>query len=335
MKFENKQNQIFTYSLSITTHIIFFFIAITFSYLYFQKIISPADLDFPFGGFNSVLSYSANKPYQFRILIPLIYRVISVIHVFEPKIFLFFYNTLVVYLLIISYYLFLSLYFKQKSVCIIFSIIIIYPIVWNYIILNEIFSYYDMTSILFFTIGSYFIAKNKFLSLLIIFFIGLFNKETIAYLVFSYMFFNYSSLFTKKVGLRTTLLVMIFAFVKILLYYRFSNNPGSFVELCYGNNIKIPSLIVTNILFTKAVLLNFGGMYILVILLFFSRYWKEFKTKVNKSLVYINFTFIPFLVLGFFIVYYYEVRVYAEIIPIITTLSIIYLTKFYKSIEVM
>lgn len=334
MKFEFKQNDRSFYSLSFFINVIYFFIAITFTYLYFQKIIAPADLDSPFGGFNSVLSYTANKPYQFRILIPIFYRVFSIVHVYNPKTFLFFYNTLVVYLIILFYYLFLSLYIKKKSVCSIFSIIIIYPMVWNYVLLNEIFCYYDMTSILLFTIGLYLIAKEKFWGLLTIFFIGLFNKETIAYLVFSYVFFNYSTLFTRKIVIRTAILVIIFLFIKILLYSVFGYSPGSFVELCYWYNVKIPKLFFTNILFTKTLLLNFGGMYILVILLFLSKYWKELITKLNKGLIYINFTFIPFLALGFLIVYYQEVRVYAELIPIVTTLSIIYIIKFYDNVEI-
>jgi hypothetical protein len=198
---------------------------------------------------------------------------------------------------------------------------------WNYVILNQSFQYYDFTTILIFTIGLYFIVTENFAGLLIIYIIGIINKESVVYLAFSYLLFNYKDIFTKKVILNTLFLGIILIVFKVLTSYLFKNNPGDTFEVGWHENLRILLNLFNNRVFMKNLGLNFGGLYILVILLFISGRWKKFP---DKRLIFLNLAFIPYLLLGFYMIYFTEVRVYTELIPMITTLSIVFISSFEK-----
>jgi hypothetical protein len=205
--------------------------------------------------------------------------------------------------------------------------VILYPILWNYVLINQTYQYYDFTSILIFLIGLYYIIKEKLDAFIILFIIGVLNKETSGYLIFVYILYNYKALFTKKHFLRTGLLVLIYVLVKGLLSYIFRNNPGDTVELCMYQNMKFFTLITTSKIYFRNLALNFGGLYIFLFLLFLTGRWKKFRL---RPLLYINLAFLPNIILGYFVTYYDEVRVYAEFIPLVTTIFLVYLSTFKK-----
>ena len=221
----------------------------------------------------------------------------------------------------------LAEYIQNKKAILWLSPVILYPMLWNYVILNQGFTYYDFTSVLIFTIGLYFILKEKFSYLLIVFVVGLVNKETIAYLGFAFVFFNYQKLFTKKIFLNAALLAVIFVVYKLALNYIFQNNPGSTVEICFAANKITLKELPYNKVYQKDVFLNFGLLYVPVLLLFLTGRWKKFP---DRRKVFINLVFLPYLLFGIYIIYFSEIRVYAELIPGVTLLSIVYLSAFQK-----
>jgi hypothetical protein len=115
--------------------------------------------------------------------------------------------------------------------------------------------------------------------------------------------------------------------VKISLSYIFQNNPGGNFEIGFSENIRILTNLFNNRIFMKNLGLSFGGLYIFVILLFISGRWKQFP---DRRYIFVNLAFIPYLILGLYMIYYTEVRVYTEIIPMITTLFLVYLSTFKK-----
>ena len=205
------------------------------------------------------------------------------------------------------------------------SPVILYPILWNYVLLNETFQYYDFTAVLLCTIGLYLIIKEKFGLFLIVIFIGLLNKESAAYLIFSYLLFNYKIVFTKKIIFNTAIIAVMIITFKVVLGYIFKNNPGYPYETGYSGNLEIISNLFSNRIYLRSIVLNFGALYVFVILLFASGAWKRFP---KRKLVMVNLTIVPYYIFGIYLTYICEVRVYAELIPMITTLFIIYLSNF-------
>ncbi|RPI17201.1 MAG: hypothetical protein EHM58_10090 [Ignavibacteriae bacterium] len=310
-------------------HIIYFLFAVTFCFLFYLKVVKAAD----FGsqtGINAVLSFDTVRPFQYRLLVPFLIKLFSPLHFIPFKALFMVYSVAVVYLIILAYYYILTEYFENNLINALLAPFIIYPMIWNYILVNDTFQYYDFTAILLFTMGLYFILKDNFKALLIIFIIGLINKETIVYLIFAYLLFNYKSVFTKKIILNTVILGVLFIAVKIALYFLFLANPGAPVEWGYLKNIQTISTIWKNQIAAKDILFSFGGLYIFAILLFITGKWKNFYGAELKGKLMINLVIIPFIIVAAFTSYFEEVRVYTELIPLFTTLFLIYLSSAKK-----
>lgn len=312
-----------------TINIVYILFSVTFCFLYYLKVVKAADF-FRSDGLNTVMAFEAAKPFQFRLLVPYIFKLIYLVNFIPQKALFMAYCCVIVYFILLAYYYLISEYFEDKFTNYQLALFILYPMTWNYILLNDTMHFYDFTAILLFTIGLYFILKGNFKILLIVFFIGLINKETIAYLIFAYAFFNYKYIFTKKIILNVSILVLIFIAVKIILYFMFRTNPGDPIEICLFRNIEIVSIITTNQIYAKNVFLNFGGLYFFIILLFVSGRWKRYASDSNKSKLFINLAIVPFLIFGIFIIYISEVRVYTEMMPIVSTLFLIYLSTCIK-----
>jgi hypothetical protein len=306
--------------------LLYLFLAGIICYLYYKKIVEPVNFDAE-NSINRVLSFQTPKPYQFRMLVPFIFVLFKPLWFISQKTIFIIYDFVIVYLIVIVFHKVLSQYIQNKKAILWLSPVILYPMLWNYIILNQGFMYYDFTSILIFTIGLYFILKEKFGYLLIVFIVGLVNKETIAYLGFAYVFFNYKILFTKKIILNLLLLSAIFVAYKLLLNYLFQNNSGSTVEICFAANKITLKELPYNRVYQKDVFLNFGLLYVPALFIFLTGKWKKFPDRRKVS---INLVFLPYLLFGIFIIYFSEIRVYAELIPGVTLLFIVYLSAFKK-----
>jgi hypothetical protein len=202
--------------------------------------------------------------------------------------------------------------------------------IWNYVLLNEMFQFYDLASVFFYVLGMFLILKDKFWLLLVTLALGVLNKETAVYLILAFVLYNYKNIFTKTIILKTFLLSMVFLIIKGILMYIFRNNPGAVVESTSWYNFQLVNLFFESHLYAKDLLLCFGGMYFFVIALFVSGKWRKLNTVNARGKIYMHLGFIPYLIMGVNIVYFLEARVYGELIPMITTLFVIYLSTFEK-----
>jgi hypothetical protein len=130
--------------------------------------------------------------------------------------------------------------------------------------------------------------------------------------------------------MNTFILGAIFITIKVILYYVFLGNPGDPVEICINKNKYTISTLFTSHLSAKNVFLNFGVLYLFALYLFISGRWKKFNTPDLKKKLFINLTIIPYTLLGIYITYIDEVRVYTELIPMYTTLFLILVSTFEK-----
>lgn len=312
--------------IPVAFHLLYLLLAAALCYLYYKRVVAPAD----FSAANSIgaaASFETAKPYQFRLLIPFLFMLFKPLAFIPDKIICISYNTVVIYFLILVYNKLLGEYFPNKKAVLWLAAVILYPVLWNYVILNQTFQYYDFTAILIFTTGLYFIIKEKFTAFLIVFIIGILNKESAVYLIFAYVLFNYKYIFTGTIILRTALLALIVVCIKAGLGYIFRDNSGGTFEVGYYANKDFILNLFSNRLYMKSVFLNFGAMYIFAILLFVSGRWKKFP---DRRLVMINLAVVPYYILGMYFTYIIEVRVYTELIPMITTLFLIYLSGFKR-----
>jgi len=303
---------------------LYLLLSVVICYLYYIKIVAAADLNAP-NSLNAVATFNTAKPYQFRLLMPVIFDFFKPLHAVYGKYLYNAWNVAAVLLIQVVFYKLLCGYFKNKKYLLWLAPVILYPILFNYIILNQSFQYYDFTAILLFTVGLYYIMNRNTTAFFIFFVIAIINKETAGYLIFAYMLFNYKELFTKRVILNTAILGAIFIGYKLLLGYIFRSNPGDSFEIGYYENIRIVNELFSNKTLLKNLALNFGGLYIFTILLFITGLWRKYP---DKRKVFMNLAIVPYYIFGIFITYITEVRVYTELIPMITVLFLIFLSSF-------
>lgn len=297
--------------------------SVIFCYFYYIKIVKPFDWDAP-NSINSVALFETSKPYQFRLFIPLLFKLFEPFGSIYGKYIYMVYSVGIVFTIIVIYYKLLSSrYFTNYNFILWISPVILYTMLWNYVILNQSFQYYDLTAIMFFIAGLYFIVNENFIKLFIIFVLGIVNKETSVYLVFAYLLYNYKSFLTKRIIIKALLMIAVFFLWKFFLSFVFRANPGDDVEIGFYENVKIMNELFKDRVLMKNFFLNFGGLYVFAVILFISGKWKLFN---QRGLLYVNLTVIPYYVIGLFVTYITEVRVYTELIPLITTMFLIYLS---------
>ena len=315
------------YRIPFSFHLIYLLLAGVLCYLYYIRVIAPYDFSAP-NSINAVLTFETGKPYQFRLLIPLFFVLLKPLSFIPEKILFLLFSIAIVYFIQIVFYKLLGQYFEDKKPLRFFAPVILYTMLFNYVILNQTFQYYDFTAILICTAGLYYIVKEKFLYFAIVFSIGLINKESAAYLIFSYLLFNYREVFTFRIISRTALLAGLIIIVKLGLGYIFRNNPGDNFEIGFSENIRMLKELYYQWGIIKPVFFNFGGLYIFMLLLFISGWWKKYP---DRRKLMSNLTIIPYYISGIYLTYIIEVRVCTELIPMITTLFLIYLSNFKRS----
>ena len=305
---------------------LYLLLAGVFCYFYYKKVIFPYTGE-SVSSLNAVASFDTYKPFQFRLLLPMMFMVLKSLGIVAGKKFILAYSFLIVYAVIVVQFRLISEYLENTKAALLLAPVILYPMAWNYILINNIFMYYDLSAILLFSLGLYFILKDNFRMLLLVFLTGLLNKETIAYLAIAYALFNYRILFTKKIIINIAIFAVVFIVFKFILNYIFAGNPGDTVEITFLTNMWILEDLFTNHIYTKDVFLNFGAMYVIAILLFVTGRWKRFP---DRRKVYMNLTFFIYLLMGVTIVYFTEVRVFSELMPLVSLLFIIYISTFEK-----
>jgi hypothetical protein len=204
--------------------------------------------------------------------------------------------------------------------------IIIYPMIWNLVIMNGQFFYMDFGLLLSMILGYYFIVSDKPNWLLLTFFIGLLNHSGVIYFIISYLLYNYKQIFRLKTIFYTAAMGVIFIgtiyIINMLL-------PGREGHIIINNSARNMSLfwVHPKHLLIRDFLFNFGGLHFIVLILFITGLWKKFK----GPLLYIHLMIIPFLITMMYTFSIEEMRNYSAIIPNIVILCLFFLSTFENS----
>jgi hypothetical protein len=309
-------------------HIYYLMLSVTFCYLYFHKFVANADFHgvLSSGGIYAVLNFEAVKPLQYRILIPLIFKLISLFHLIPDKPAFFLLIIILTHFILLSFYFLLNRYFVSKEHNWWLAPVILYPMFWNFIILNGQFFYMDFSILLIIIIGIYSIVTQKNNLLILIFFLGVLNHPSAGYLGISFLLYNYRTLFRLKTILYSAALGVIYIGVLSVMDLIFPDTGGYFVLYNLERNLSLFHTLPVYMLVRDAIF-NFGGLYFFVFILFFSAVWKKFRS----PLLYINLTIIPYVVSVWISFSIEEMRNYIAIIPFIVLVFLIYLSSIKNS----
>jgi hypothetical protein len=308
--------------------IFYLLLSITFCFLYFHKFIT--DQDFYETGWKSgivtVLTFKAPQYAQFRLLLPLVFKIVSIVTHLSNKGVFFVLIIAQTFLILEIFYRILNEYFIDKTVNSLVAALILYPMVWNFTILNDYSLYYDFTSMLLILIAFLCILKGKNLWMIVIFIIGNFNHDSIGFVIVMYLLYNYKRLFKKETIIYTFLLSFIFIALKVAFHFLFISNPSEPFWFRAPRNVEIfyktpPYYLIRDFL------LFFGALH-LFILLNIKRIWNQ----MPSGKLFISLTLIPYLIVMFMLHNFDEARDYVVAIPFIIIPFMIYLSTFPNSI---
>jgi hypothetical protein len=299
--------------------------SVSFCYLYFHDRFSHRTFyEENIGGIYWMLSFTARVPNQFRLFVPFMFKGVKTIFPFVPDTATFLGMIIfMTFFILIFFYNVLNFYFADRKINYWLAFIILYPMFWHYQILNQMFDFTDYAYFLLIIMGYYFIMNKNNKLLLLIFTIGTLNHDSIGFLILMYLLYNYKDIFKPRTIIYTSLMMVIFILVKIILQNIFISNPGVSFRFNYVFNynqfFELPFYkIAVNLI------LYFGGMHLFVLYFFISGKWKRFKMRY----ILINLTILPYVVIIFLIHTTFEARNY-----IVGSIYILFLFLLYFSTQ--
>jgi hypothetical protein len=268
----------------------------------------------------------AKTPWQYRILIPHIVKFFMesflLFNFSIPQTFsliLLFYRiigTFSLFFLVVTFRIYINLFFKNIRLSNILSLTIFYVLPFNF--LNTYWYPYDIPSVLFFTIGLILLYKKDLLKYYLFFTIATLNKETTCFLTFIYLFTSIGKERPKKIFINCFLQFIIWSIIKISLYKFYSQNPGfGYFEKQILNNLKS----FLNFKDYFYLFSCFGYIWIPTIL--FIRF-------IDNDFVKKSLFVIPLFLFGMmFAGGIFELRIYGELIPVVLTGFLIILKNLF------
>lgn len=304
-------------------------LSFTFCYIFYQKLIVKAD----FYSIDSscaiypVIDFTALKVLQYRMLVPFSFAALKFIMPLPDRGVYFVLAVIQTFIILKIFHKLLNEYFQDKRINEWIAPVILYPMVWNYTILNGQNFFVDFSILIFILLGYYFIIREQDKYLIITLLIGCVNHDSIGFLIPMYLLYNYRRLFTRRVIVTTILLTGIYAGVKFILSEVFVNSPGLSFRLNHIRNFATPfEMPISHVV--RNLILVFGGLHIVLLAGLRNPVWK----KIPMGRIMINFTVFPYIFIIFFIHSIEEIRNYIAAIPFILIPFLIYMSTFTNTL---
>lgn len=314
----------------LLVHILYLVAAGAMSYVYYHKIISPIDLyNDEYGGVMRVLNLEAVSTIQFRFFVPLLVGLFHYTVGLPPKALVWIYTVIFIYFTFIAFYRIICIYYKNELFNSLLVMLILYPLSWNLIAVNQIFFFTDTSSLFFMTISLYFILTCNYKFLIPVFFLGAVNHYSIGFIIPAFLLFNYKTVF-KAVTIKYTAILFFlytgyYLIAKMLLPELPAERDDGFLLANFERNFHHLKISPGHIIL-RDIFFNFGGIHIFTLLFYFSPMWK----KVKKEYTLYNLTILIFVVMTLtgFGLYSEELRCYVPILPFLIIPAMMFFSQF-------
>jgi len=286
-------------------------VSIMFCALYFQTT-SAWSTDHFSAYANLSRPYPGDVPlFRYRVLMPFLARSLAYVLGVDLKLIFQLLATLSVFGLLIVYRSYLS-NFVRPEFATVMSVAIVYPMLWNFCLLNDLYYPFDLPSLFFFTLGCHYIYQRKWHLYYPVFVLALLNRETSCFLVFVMIFCFFRRMRSRELLWHVLAQGLIWAGLKSLFYFLLGPDTRVFALFRLSFNARMLWGILTLSGngpkdLTKLALAFGGAWWVLPwILRFQPRFLKR------STLVVI-----PFIVVIIFMGFADEIRDYVELIPVI------------------
>lgn len=268
--------------------------------------------------FPRILEFDGEKPWQYRILIPLLYneiwslqipfldlgRIVKVIEIGSTI------------MLVLAFRYYLSLFIKDKQATWMMSLLLFFILPFHYFFPEPFHAFYwfDTPSLLFFTVGMILLYKKKWIWFYPLFAVATLNRETTCFLTFIYLFTALGNERLLTIIFHCAAQFLIWMIIKTALFILFIDNPGSqagFEISSLGENVTHFADNVNYFMNLKnwASFLSIFGFIWIPVLFLHGQINDQF---VKRSLL----VFIPQLCGMMIVANIYELRIFSEMIPV-------------------
>jgi hypothetical protein len=258
---------------------------------------------------SALTAFRAHTPYQMRLLVPALAHLIEqFVHVPLPHLY-FGFSVLATIALIVCFRGYLRLFYPSGFAAA-GALLILYPLFWNNVLLNILFYTYDIPAVVVFVLGLRLLIERRWGLYYLVFFIGTWNKETTCFLTLAMLALYWDQARPARLALHVLAQAAIWMCTKLTLGRLFAGNPGSgnFEHHMLVNLNFLASFFVRPTTWNWRRLLTFGGVWVLIPL-----HWPRIPPPLRRLLIVF-----PIFCMGMFLVgVLSEVRVYAEMIPVL------------------
>lgn len=275
-----------------------------------------------------LLKHTALVPYQYRVLVPelvkLIRAILSPLPIFVPWLDIYrMVDFAAVFLLIVAFRQYLSLFIRDTLLYTLLSFTLFLVLPYNYLLPRIIALWYpwDMPSLLFFTVGLILIYKQNWKLYYPLFAVAVLNRETICFLTVVYFFTAAGRTPWRTVLFHVCLQLVLWTIIKFALYLAFIDNPWKVGRLfAFRPLMQLQSLL--DVRFLPTLLGGWGYIWVLVLCGY--RYIDN--VFVKRSLL----AAIPFMLGMFCVADVLEMRVYGELTPVLLSAAVLGLKGMFK-----
>lgn len=277
--------------------------AALFTAFYFQPPINA-----PGASLESLTALRGATPYQYRVLLPLLARGIqavtplSIITVYAALTFVF------VFVLLLAWREYLRPVFGDSAE--VYALAMLYPLLWNYVVVSGFRYPWDVPAIAFFAVGLVLLRRDDWRFYYLAFFFACLNRETSCFLVLAFALLQWRLISTWRWLLHIAAQSAIWLAVKLILTRAFLHNPGEkvFENHLAGNLDFVARMLRHPLDSLDWTLLTFGWMLILITL-----GWRKVPADWKRLLLIAPPFLSGMMVVGDF----GQIRIHNELVPIL------------------
>jgi hypothetical protein len=271
--------------------------------------------------FEDICGHTGPKPWQYRILFPSIANGLTALNL--PVHFSLWGWARVMELvsMVLATYAFryyLELFLKDRRVTSILAFFIFLILPFHFFYPRPYYANYwfDTPAILFFTLGLTFLYQKKWVLYYVLFTVATFNRETTCFLTIAYLCTALGRERLPKIALHCGAQFIIWMAIKTVIGRIYLNNPGPNGFEWFDGESTIPHYVDNIKFLTKPEnlpgFLGIMGFTWVPVLCYYKNIGNEF---VQRCLWVIP----PFFVGMFFVANIYELRIFADLIPVVLT----------------
>jgi hypothetical protein len=204
---------------------------------------------------------------------------------------------------------------------------VLYPLLWNLCLLNDLYYPFDLPSVLFFTMGCHFIRRRTWWAYYPALALGMLNRETAGFLILVYLFCLQGRI--PRIHLLLHLAAQVVIVVGLRSVVAFSTQtPAAWLSsshLAFNARVLLDMVTLSGNALRDwpKLVLNFGLLWLCIPLI-----WHETHAFLRRCLLVV----IPFLIVVVLRGVIDEMRVYVDLIPIVTTPALCSLAARFNGI---